>query len=371
VIRLATIGTSTITRNLSSAVDLAEGIAITAVYSRDVERGRAFAVSLGVATVFSDLDELLASPDIDAVYVASPNTVHESQALAAIRAGKHVLVEKPAVTNAEAWAGLCLQAREQGVVLLEAMRTAYDPGLDEIRELLPTLGTIRRVQFGYQKRSARYDLVLAGEQVNIFDPALAGGALMDLGVYPIHALVNLFGEPESVHAASVVVASGADGSGSALCTYPGFVAEVLYSKITTSTLPSEIQGELGTLLVDEISAPTSLTVQLLDGTSTTRELPPIAHVLIGEVERFVALMETSGDATPDQELTAATLRVMDAIRAAQPDVSVNGPWPYDAPHACASCTDPAGGAVGQWEVAAGPDERVREPAAGRLLRRPR
>jgi predicted dehydrogenase len=314
VIRLATIGTSTITRNLFGAVALAEGIEITAVYSRDPERGRAFADSLGVTVVFSDLDELLASPEIDAIYVASPNTVHEGQALAAVRAGKHVLVEKPAVTTAAAWAGLCREARDAGVVLLEAMRTEYDPGLDAIRDLLPSLGTIRRVQLSYQKRSARYDQVLAGEQVNIFDPALAGGALMDLGVYCVHALVTLFGEPQSVQAASVTIASGADGAGSALCAYPGFIAEIQYSKITTSSLPSEIQGELATLLIDEITTPTSLTVQQHDGTSTTRALAPIPHNLLGEVERFVTLVETSGDATHDQELTAATLRVMDAIR---------------------------------------------------------
>jgi predicted dehydrogenase len=195
------------------------------------------------------------------------------------------------------------------------MRTEYDPGLDVVRDLLPTLGTIRRVQLSYQKRSARYDLVLAGQQVNIFDPVLAGGSLMDLGVYCVHALVSLFGEPESVQAASVTIASGADGSGSALCTYPGFVAEVLYSKITTSNLPSEVQGELATLLIDQIASPTSLTVERLDGTTTTHQLPPIRHNLIDEVDRFVALVDGSGDATHDQDLTAATLRVMDAIRA--------------------------------------------------------
>jgi scyllo-inositol 2-dehydrogenase (NADP+) len=314
MIRLATIGTSGIAASLAGAVGLAEGIAVTAVYSRDRERGEAFGAGLGVDRVFTSLDELCASPEIDAVYVASPNTLHESQALAAIRAGKHVLVEKPAVTSAGAWEVLCREARAHGVVLLEAMRTEYDPGLDAVREMVGTLGTIRRVQLSYQKRSARYDRVLAGEQVNIFDPAMAGGALTDLGVYCIHALVSLFGEPSSVQAASVPIASGADGAGSALCAYPGFVAEVLYSKITTSTLPSEIQGEEGTLLVDEIASPTTLTLQRLDGTSTVRSLPALRHNLVDEVERFVTLVSTSGDASHDQELTAATLRVLDAIR---------------------------------------------------------
>lgn len=316
MIRLATIGTSTITRTLVEAVGLVDGIEVTAVYSRDAAHGREFADRIGVETVFSDLGELLASDAVDAVYVASPNSVHEEQALAAVRAGKHVLVEKPAVTSAEAWAALCDEARSHDVVLLEAMRTAYDPGLDVIRDLLPSLGTIRRVQLGYQKRSSRYDQVLAGERVNIFDPALAGGALRDLGVYPLHVLVNLFGEPDSVSAASVTIASGADGAGTALCTYPGFVAEVMYSKITTSNLPSEIQGEEATLLIDHAEAPGLLTVEPLDGTRTEHPLPPPPHVLSGEVERFVELVRTGGDATHDQALTAATLRLIDAVLAA-------------------------------------------------------
>jgi predicted dehydrogenase len=287
---------------------------VTAVYDVDEGKRRAAGLRLDLDPGLAGPEAVIGSDDVDVVLVLTSMNAHGPLAHAALAAGKHVLVEKPAVTDAEAWEGLRREARDHGVVLLEAMRTEYDPGLDVIRDLLPSLGTIRRVQLSYQKRSARYDQVLAGEPVNIFDPALAGGSLMDLGVYPIHALVNLFGEPESVQAASVTVASGADGSGSALCTYPGFVAEIMYSKITTSTLPSEIQGELATLLVDEIATPTSLTVQGLDGTSRTHTLPPISHNLLAEVERFVALVETSGDATRDQELTAATLRVVDAIR---------------------------------------------------------
>ena len=314
MIRLATIGTSTIARSLVDAIGLVDGISVVAAYSRDADRGREFADSVGVPRVICDLDELWADDGVDAVYVASPNALHEEQARAAIRAGKHVLVEKPAVTTAAAWDALCREAAEHGVVLLEAMRTAYDPGLEVIRELIPSLGTIRRVRLSYEKRSSRYDQVLAGERVNIFDPAMAGGALMDLGVYCVHALVNLFGEPVTVQAASVTIASGADGAGTALCTYDGFVAEVCWSKITTSTLPSEIQGELGTLLIDSIASPRSLTVEPLGGEPTTRALPPLLHNLHDEVVRFAALVDGSADATEDQALTAATLRVMDAIR---------------------------------------------------------
>ncbi|MGU7710165.1 Gfo/Idh/MocA family protein, partial [Escherichia coli] len=91
--------------------------------------------------------------------------------------------------------------------------------------------------------SSRYSLVLAGERVNIFDPAMGGGALTDIGVYPVHAMVSLFGVPETVQGAAVTIATGAEGAGVILATYPGMVVDVEYSKITRSGYGSEIQGE--------------------------------------------------------------------------------------------------------------------------------
>lgn len=315
MIRLATIGTSTITRHFARAVDLADGIQIGCVYSRDPDRARALAGELGVSATASDLPQLLTSPDIDAVYIASPNSAHGAQALAAVEAGKHVLVEKPAVTSAAEWSDLVASATRSGVVLLEAIRNEYDPGMTVVRDCLRRVGAIRRVSLRYQKRSARYDLVLAGERVNMFDPAMAGGALMDLGVYCAHALVALFGPPPRVLAAAVPVSSGVDGAGAALAVYPGFVADLSYSKITTSVLPSEIQGEQATLVIDHIASPRSLTLQLGDGTSEELTLPGPQHGLVDEVRRFVHLVESGDDPAQDHARTHQTLQVLDAIRA--------------------------------------------------------
>ncbi|MEO5831870.1 MAG: Gfo/Idh/MocA family oxidoreductase, partial [Nakamurella sp.] len=205
MIRVATIGTSTITHRFADAVRAVDGIAVTHACSRDPQRAAETADALGV-TAATDLAALLAADsgaDIDAVYVASPNTVHHNQVRQVVRAGKHVLVEKPAVPTVAEWDELVARAADAGVVLIEAMRTAYDPGLAAVHEMLPRLGPIRRVSLRYGKRSSRYDQVLAGEQVNIFDPAMAGGALMDLGVYCVHAMVRLFGTPERVAGASI------------------------------------------------------------------------------------------------------------------------------------------------------------------------
>lgn len=313
-IRIATIGTSMITGRFLDAVRQTDGIQATVVYSRDAERAAAFADEQGIGATSSDLAELLDSGDVDAVYVGSPNGKHVEQALAALRAGRHVFVEKPAAPTAAEFEALVEEAADTGVIVFEGMRNAYDPGMDEIRALLPRLGTIRRAAFTYCQRSARYDRVLAGERVNIFDPALAGGALLDLGVYCVSPMVDLFGEPEAVRAVSVEIAGGADGTGSALLSYPGFLGEVTYSKITVSARPSEIQGELATLEIDRIAEPSRLRLHGIDGSVEDIELNPPENNMVFEVQRFVDLMR-GGDPAPDNARTLSTLRVVEAIAA--------------------------------------------------------
>lgn len=315
MIKFATIGTSWITTQFADAVARVPGVELAVAYSRDAAKAESFAHQIGAASSSADLVGLLASSEVDAVYVASPNSVHFEQALAAIRAGKHVLVEKPATPTAAEFAILVAEARMAGVVLLEAMRTAYDPGTARVRELIEQVGVVRRVSLRYCQRSSRYDLVLAGERVNIFDPALAGGALYDLGVYCASALVALFGEPERVVAATVPIAGGADGAGVAIATYPGFVADLGWSKITASDVPSEVQGELATLLIDHVPAPRRLELRRLDGTGEEFVVDAPAFDLRYELERFAQLCD-GGDATADHERTLATLRTLEAIREA-------------------------------------------------------
>lgn len=320
MIQLATIGTSTITEQFVAALATVPGIELAGVFSRRPDGAAAAASRFGAPRWWSALDDMLAAPEVHAVYVASPNGVHLEQCRAALAAGKHVLVEKPAVVTAAEFSELMRLAEAHGVVLLEGLCSAYDPGMTVVREQLPRLGTVRRVSFEYCQRSDRYDQVLAGQPVNIFDPALAGGALNDLGVYCISPLVDLFGEPSGVVGASVLVASGADGAGSALATYPGMVADLSYSKITASSRPSQIEGELGTLTIDRISVPSRLVVDLF-GEPVQEYIveKPHGH-LPYEIERFVTLIN-GGDPEPDHRRTLMTLRTMEAIRASRDGLS--------------------------------------------------
>lgn len=312
MIRIGIVGTSTISERFAEAVGVVDGVEVSRVASRDAERARAFAAKVGAAGIAVGLDELLAADDVDAVYLASPNSAHVAQAQTALDAGIPVLVEKPATLTAPQWEELVGRATARGVVLLEAMRSAYDPGLAAVADLLPRLGTVRRVSLRYEKRSARYDHVLAGEQTNIFDPALGGSALRDLGVYPLHALVRLFGAPRSIDGVRVGIASGTDGLGSAIAAYDGFVADVAWSKITDSALPSEIQGEDASLSIDAIDAPRRLVLTPRSGPAEVIEVDAPANPMVGEVERFRDAV-AGADVADDQRVTGVTLALVDAL----------------------------------------------------------
>lgn len=314
MIRVATIGTSSITERFAGAVARADGIRVEVVFSRDAARGAAFAERIGAPRSSDDLDALLRSGEIDAVYVGSPNGAHAAQARDAIDAGVHVFLEKPATPTSAEFADLVERAQARGVVVFEGMRNVYDPGMARVAELLPRVGRVRLVSFGQSQYSARYDLVLQGETPNIFDPALAGGALFDLGVYPLSALVHLFGEPTAVAGSTVTIATGADGAGAAVLAYPELVAQVSFSKIGVSHRPNEIQGELGTIEIDEITAPREIALSLRDGTRTAEHVEAASNNMVYEVLRFAALVRGDDDPTPDRQRTLAVLRAVEAIR---------------------------------------------------------
>ncbi len=315
MLRVATIGTSWITRQFAADASSVAGLTIACAYSRDAGRAAEFAAEIGAAAASADLPGMLASPDVDAVYIASPNSAHFGQALAAIEAGKHVLVEKPATLTASEFGELCAAATAHRVVVLEAMRTAYDPGLARVAAELGELGVLRRASLRYCQRSSRYDQVLTGDRVNIFDPALGGGALNDIGYYCASAMVALFGEPAHVTARWVTVPGGADGAGTAIAVYPGLVVDLGWSKITASSLASEIEGERGFLTIDRIHSPRVLRLTRLDGTSQTHEVPGPEFTLAHGIQRFVDLCRAGGDASADHARTLGALRVLEAIRA--------------------------------------------------------
>lgn len=236
MISFATIGTSWITDSFIASAHLTEQWQLTAVYSRTDSKGRDFALKYDNKNVrVHTTIAALVSDNVDAVYIASPNSLHFEHAKACIEAGKHVIVEKPAACNSREFDELCGLSRKHDVFFLEAFRHVHEANFDLLRQALPRLGSIYGALFTYASYSSRYNNVLAGETPNIFSLEFAGGSLVDLGVYPISAAVALFGKPDSQSYAPVTIRTGADGGGVVVLKYDGFAVQINASKIYTST----------------------------------------------------------------------------------------------------------------------------------------
>ena len=310
--KLAIIGTGFITERFIDAAN-GQDIQIDAVLSRNAEKGRIYADNHGISRVFTDIQSL-AESDIEAVYIASPNSCHASQAIAMLEHGKHVLCEKPLTASLRDAEAMFAAADRGHAVLLEALRSV-DPGFYKIRELLPTIGTVRRVQFVMNQYSSRYDNFKRGIIENAFNPALANAALMDIGVYCVGPLVRLFGKPESVSAESVFLHNNMEGLGTALLRYPDMLAEVQYSKITKGCLPSQIQGEDGSLIIDAIEDTRRIERIMRDGSREGFIIDKRENNMYYEVETFINLIKTATD-EPYRTWSLSEMKTMDMIRKA-------------------------------------------------------
>lgn len=250
---LGTIGTSMITEQFIEAAKLSEDYDYKGVYSRHIEKAIDFKEKYKAEVAYDDFEEFLRDPLIDVVYVASPNSLHFSQAKEVIEHGKHAIVEKPMVTSLKEWTELTDLAKEKGVVVVEAARHIFEPNFVKINDMIKGFEGIYGATLTYSKYSSRYDNVLAGEEPPIFSPKFAGGAANDLGIYTVYAALSWFGKPNSVHAFSQTIRTGVDGKGTAILRYDTFDVTLHYGKIVTATVPSEVYSTDQTLVLDAIT----------------------------------------------------------------------------------------------------------------------
>ena len=251
-VRFGVVGTNNITDWVIAGGRQDERFELTAVCSRTAERAEEFAAKHGIPHTFTSLEEMAGSNVVDAIYIATPNCCHAEQAILCMNHGKHVLCEKPFASNAKEVRNMIEAAQRNNVTLMEAMISTFNPNFIIAKEHLDKLGTIRRYFASYCQYSSRYDKFKEGVILNAFKPELSNGAVMDIGIYTIYPMVALFGRPKSVEAQGVVLSSGVDGQGAVNFGYEGMNATVLYSKIANSFLPTEIEGEAGNLIIDQI-----------------------------------------------------------------------------------------------------------------------
>lgn len=291
VINIGTIGTNWITDEFIKCASLTEDFRLNAVYSRTEEKAKLFAQKYGVKNVFTDLYEMAKSSCIDAVYIASPNSFHSRQAILFLNNGKHVLCEKPAASNVKELKSMITAAQNNNMLIMEGMMTTFLPNFKVIEDNIHKIGKIRRYFASYCQYSSRYDRYKEGKPVNTFNPEFSNGSLMDIGTYCIHPAVKLFGKPDSVKAGALRLTSGIDGEGSVILSYKDMECTIIHSKIADSYLPSEIQGENGSMIIDKINNPEKVQIIYRDGEKEDLSVPQIKETMYYEAEEFIGLIK--------------------------------------------------------------------------------
>ena len=292
MINIGIVGTNFITDRLIEGAKLVSDAKISAVYSRSEEKGKEFAEKHNIEYVFTSLEEMAKSDVIDAVYIASPNSLHASQAILFLNNKKHVLGEKAFASNTKEVDEMIKAAKENKVVLMEAMKSTLLPNFKVVKDNLYKIGKVRKYFASYCQYSSRYDKYKAGEVLNAFKKELSNGALMDIGVYCIAPMVNLFGKPKTIKANGIMLKTGVDGEGSILFGYDDMEAAVIYSKISNSYLPSEIQGEEGSIIIDRINTFDRIKIIYRDGREEDLSLEHEEANMCYEVQEFVNLIKS-------------------------------------------------------------------------------
>jgi predicted dehydrogenase len=258
VIRWGVVGPGAIATGFADAVAQTDGGTIVAVASRSLARAEAFGHRFDIPSRYGDYEALAADPEVDVVYVATPQSRHEPDTLTMLGAGKHVLCEKPLALNARQGSRMVGEARARGLFLMEAIWSRYLPAYRSLVDVMAEgrIGEPLLVEadFGF-RRPLEPDH-------RLFDPALGGGALLDLGIYPIQLCSLVLGSPEHVAAEGVVGVTGVDELNAAVLRYAGSRLGVIKSAIRLGmSCTARISGTDGWIdLPAFMHCPSSLTV---------------------------------------------------------------------------------------------------------------
>jgi predicted dehydrogenase len=294
---------------------LENGFTVQAVGSRSMESSRAFGDKYSIPTAHDSYEALVADPDVDVIYVATPHPFHHANALLALNAGKHVLVEKAFTINAREAREIVELAESKGLVALEAMWSRFLPHMIRLREVIRdgTIGEVRKVIASHNQNLPKDP----AHRLN--DPALGGGALLDLGVYPVSFAFDIFGTPETIRASASMTATGVDRQTAAIFEYADGQQAILDCELDAAG-PNRavVIGTEGWIDVEATwYNPTPFTVFDTHGNVLERFDQPVnsrgMQFQAAELERLVNEGATAGSILPPGE-TVAVMAALDEIR---------------------------------------------------------
>ena len=314
-LRWGILGPGDISTKFATGLQATDSGALVGVASRNADRAAAFAAKFGATNIHSSYEALAADPEIDAIYIGTPHTFHKDHAILCMRAGKHVLCEKPFAINAAEAAEMIAVAQETGRFLMEAMWSRFLPTLAKTRELIAqsAIGEPRMVNadFGF-----RMGAVLPDHR--LFNPDLGGGALLDVGIYPLSLGSMLFGAPTQIASVANLGSTGVDEETAFILGYAQGQMALCSTAIQLNT--PHVAQILGTAGSIQLHAPwwasSKLTLKV-GNVETTYDLPYKGNGYTHEAEEVaqcVAEGKTESAVMPLAE-SLTIMQTMDQLRA--------------------------------------------------------
>lgn len=306
------VGTGSIAGKLAKAINNVEGAVLYGVASRDLEKSSKFAIEYGAVKSFGRYEDLYSCKEIDMVYVATPNNCHKNNTLDALKHGKAVLCEKPFALNYKESKEMVDYSKEMDLLLIEAMWTKYFPAVKKMKEVISS-GVIGDIVSIYGDLS----YPMGDSKERLIKKELGGGALLDLGVYPITLVHYLMGIPEEISATAVLTETGVDETISATLKYKGALATISASFNAVSTKEFLVCGTKGWFrLNDNLGFPNSISCYI-DGVGEDHKNYPIStlgyeYQIKGVMEDFTSGKKVSS--TVDLNDTLEIMKIMDSIR---------------------------------------------------------
>lgn len=265
VVNYGVIGTSWITSSFIEAARKVPDLKLAGVYSRSKERAAEFALQHAANEIFTSLEEMADSKAIDAVYIASPNSLHYEQSKLFLQKKKHVICEKPIAVNSELVKDLFKTAQENNVIFMEAYKCIHMPQLALLLEAMKKIGKITAAKFDYCQLSSKYPALERGELPNIFNPIFNTGCIMDIGIYCVYPALFLFGKCDKLSAYATKHPNGIDLCGGSILSYSDKIVTLTYSKVGDGRSMSELIGDKGTITIERISNLAGITLHHTDG----------------------------------------------------------------------------------------------------------
>ena len=286
---------------------------LAAVCGETAKAAEEFCVGKGRPLLFDDPARMASCQELDAVYLTKDVMDRHDQCILMMLEGKHVLCAAPMADSLEELTELFRVAEDHHVILLESFPFLYTPSFQKMIPYLDSLGTIRHATFQNCYSSVSYERWKRGIPARDFTPETAIGGLLEAGTIPVAAMIRLFGYPEKIRGLYVTLRDSIDVTGSILMVYEGMIGEVIYSKITDAAMPSQIQGEEGSMILREID-------NIKDLSITRRGVRQAVHfeqsdnVFHYETEAFLRMTDTGKGWKKSRKLSRHTMKVLQKVR---------------------------------------------------------